>query len=168
VLRTDDDIPGRRADIVALATDATIHIVEIKSSVADFRADTKWRDYRAHCDRLFFAIPETVPIEIMPQDAGLILADSNGAEILREAPEHRMAAATRRAVLMRFAHAAAHRLHRLSDPEVLAAAARRGVVHLCTFLSLVIYRWKEKTWRTVRDNNTRLSFILWYGAGCMS
>jgi hypothetical protein len=37
-----------------------------------------------------------VPIEIMPQDAGLILADSNGAEILREAPEHRMAAATRR------------------------------------------------------------------------
>jgi hypothetical protein len=61
-----------------------------------FRADTEWRDYRAHCDRLFFAIPETVPIEIMPQDAGLILADSNGAEILREAPEHRMAAATRR------------------------------------------------------------------------
>ena len=52
---------------------------------------------------------------------GLILADSNGGEILREAPEHRMAAATRRAVLMRFAHAAAHRLHRLSDPEVLLA-----------------------------------------------
>jgi hypothetical protein len=99
---------------------------------------------------------------------GLILADSNGGEILREAPEHRMAAATRRAVLMRFAHAAAHRLHRLSDPEVLAAAARRGVVHLCTFLSLVIYRCKEKTWRTVRDNNTRLSFIWWYGAGCLS
>jgi hypothetical protein len=73
VLRTDDetaqtgnDIPGRRADIVALATDAKIHIVEIISSVADFRADTKWRDYRAHCDRLFFAIPETVPIEILP------------------------------------------------------------------------------------------------------
>ena len=108
---------GRRADIVALAMDATILIVEIKSSVADFRADTKWRDYRAHCDRLFFAIPETVPIEIMPADAGLILA---GAEILRQAPEHRVAAATRRAVLMRFAHAAAHRLHRFSDPEVLA------------------------------------------------
>src|ERR1019366_6344333 len=68
----------RRADIVALATDATIHIVEIKSSVADFRADTKWH-YRAHCNRLFFAIPETVPVEIMPQDAGLILADSYGA-----------------------------------------------------------------------------------------
>ena len=114
-------LSGRRADIVALAMDGTIHIVEIKSSVADFRADTKWQDYRAHCDRLFFAIPETVPVEIMPEDAGLILADAYGAEILRQAPEHRLAAATRRAVLMRFAHAAAHRLHRLSDPEVFTA-----------------------------------------------
>src|ERR1700724_663657 len=114
-------LSGRRADIVALATDATIYIVEIKSSIADFRTDTKWRDYRAHCDRLFFAIPESVPVEIMPEDARLILADAFGAEILRQAPEHRIAAATRRAVLMRFAHAAAHRLHRLSDPEALAA-----------------------------------------------
>src|SRR5580700_5355200 len=113
-------LSGRRADIVALAMDATIFIVEIKSSVADFRADAKWRDYRAHCDRLFFAIPESVPIEIMPEDAGPIQADAYGAEILRRAPEHRIAAATRRAVLMRFAHAAAHRLHRLSDPEVIA------------------------------------------------
>jgi DNA repair protein MmcB-like len=37
-------LSGRRADIVALAMDATIFIVEIKSSVADFRADAKWRD----------------------------------------------------------------------------------------------------------------------------
>ena len=109
-----------RADIVALAMDATILIVEIKSSIADFRADTKWRDYRAHCDKLFFAIPETMPVEIMPDDAGLILADAYGAEILREAPEHRMAPSTRRAMLIRFAHAAAHRLHCLSDPEVVA------------------------------------------------
>src|SRR6202047_476350 len=113
-------LSGRRADIVALATDATILIVEVKSSIADFRADAKWHDYRAHCDRLFFAIPESVPIEIMPEDAGLILADAFGAEILRQAPEHRIAAATRRAMLVRFGQAAAHRLHRLSDPDVLA------------------------------------------------
>jgi hypothetical protein len=111
---------GRRADIVALAHDATVVIVEVKSSIADFRADQKWPDYRAHCDRLYFAIPASVPIEIMPQDAGLIVADGFGAEILREAPEHRLAAATRRALLMRFAHAAAHRLHGLTDPEILA------------------------------------------------
>jgi hypothetical protein len=112
-------LSGRRADIVALAEDGTVHIIEIKSSIADFRADMKWRDYRAHCDRLYFAIPGTVPVEIMPPDAGLIVADAYGAEILREAPEHRIAAATRRAVLIRFAHAAAHRLHGLSDPEAI-------------------------------------------------
>jgi hypothetical protein len=111
---------GRRADIVALASDASIVIVEIKSSIADFRADAKWPDYRAHCDRLYFAIPDGVPAAIMPADAGLIIADAFGAAILREAPEHRLAPATRRAMLMRFAHAAAHRLHGLSDPEILS------------------------------------------------
>lgn len=111
---------GRRADIVALASDATFVIVEIKSSIADFRADMKWPDYRAHCDRLYFAIPDGVPPAIMPEDAGLIVADAFGAAILREAPEHRLAPATRRAMLMRFAHAAAHRLHGLSDPEILS------------------------------------------------
>lgn len=111
---------GRRADIIALAQDATIVIVEVKSSIADFRADHKWQDYRAHCDRLYFAVPEHMPAEILPEDAGLIMADGFGAEILREAPEHRLAPATRRSVLMRFAHAAAHRLHGLTDPEILA------------------------------------------------
>ena len=111
---------GRRADILAIASDGTIHIVEVKSSVADFRADGKWQDYRVHCDRLFFAIPAEVPVGIMPQEAGLIVADAYGAEILRDAPEHRLASATRRAVIMRFAHAAAHRLHGLSDPQIAA------------------------------------------------
>ncbi len=111
---------GRRADIVAMMGDGSIHIVEIKSSIADFRADTKWRDYRLHCDKLFFAIPPEVPKMIMPEDAGLIVADAYGAEIVRDAPEHRLPAATRRAVLLRFAHFAAHRLHSLSDPQIAA------------------------------------------------
>jgi hypothetical protein len=108
---------NRRADLVALGDDGTIWIVEIKSSIEDFRVDQKWPDYRLHCDRLFFAIPETVPPEIMPEDAGLILADSYGAAILRDAPEHRLAAATRKALLVRVARTTAERLHRLADPE---------------------------------------------------
>src|ERR1700748_1108971 len=55
---------GRRADLVALHGNGTIWIVEIKSSVADFRADQKWQDYRAHCDRLFFSPSGEVPREI--------------------------------------------------------------------------------------------------------
>nr|WP_256515542.1 MmcB family DNA repair protein [Alsobacter ponti] len=111
---------GRRADIVALAPDGAVWIVEVKSSVEDFRADAKWPDYRLHCDRLFFAIPQHVPADIMPDEAGLILADAYGAEILRHPGEHRLPAATRKALLLRFAHACAQRLHALADPEAVA------------------------------------------------
>ena len=109
---------GRRADIVAVGADGAILIVEIKSSIADFRADRKWRDYAAHCDRLYFAISDDTPVDIMPEEAGLILADRFGAAILREPEPRALAPATRRAVLLRFACAAAERLHRLVDPEV--------------------------------------------------
>ena len=108
---------GRRADIVAIGADGAILIVEIKSSEADFRADHKWRDYAAHCDRLYFAISEATPAAIMPEEAGLILADRFGAAILRDPAPRVLAAATRRAMLLRFACAAADRLHRLFDPE---------------------------------------------------
>jgi hypothetical protein len=107
---------GRRADIVALGGDSSIAIVEIKSSLADFRADRKWQDYRFHSDQLFFAVPPEMPLEVMPPDTGLIVADAFGAEIVREAPVHRMAGATRRAMVLRFAVAAADRLHALADP----------------------------------------------------
>ena len=113
-------LDGRRADVVALNGEGALLIVEIKSSVADFRADYKWRDYAAHCDRLYFAISAEIPVEIMPEDASLIVADPYGAEILREASPRLIAPATRRAVLLRFAQAAADRLHRLADPGGVA------------------------------------------------
>jgi hypothetical protein len=108
---------GRRADLVALDSGGAIWIVEVKSSVADFRADQKWQDYRAHCDRLFFATTVEVPCEIFPPDTGLIVADAYGAEFRCEAPEHRLAAATRKAMMLIFARAAALRLQSLADPN---------------------------------------------------
>jgi len=109
---------GRRADIVAIGANGEIWIVEIKSSLADFRADHKWEEYRFSCDRLFFASHAGVSAEIFPDGAGFILADQFGAELLREAPEHKLAGATRKAMLVRIAQAAAHRLHGLVDPGV--------------------------------------------------
>ncbi len=108
---------GRRADIVGVCAKSRIVIVEVKSSIADFRADAKWPDYRDHGDHLFFAVSAEMPLEIMPPDAGLIVADEFGASILRPAPEHRLAPATRREMLVRFARAAADRLHLLQDPD---------------------------------------------------
>jgi hypothetical protein len=107
---------GRRADLVALGHNGDIWIVEIKSSIADFRADQKWMDYRLHCDRLFFATTLEVPCEIFPKDTGLIVADAFGASIACEAPEHRLPAATRKSMTLRFARAAALRLQALGDP----------------------------------------------------
>lgn len=101
---------GRRADLVALTRGGDIWIIEIKSSIEDFRVDRKWPQYRLHADRFFFATHPEVPAEIFPQECGFILSDGYGAEILREAPEHRMAGATRKALMLRIARAGAARL----------------------------------------------------------
>jgi len=101
---------GRRADLVALTRGGDIWIIEIKSSIEDFRVDRKWPQYRLHSDRFFFATHPDVPAEIFPEDCGFILSDGYGAEILREAPEHRLAGATRKALMLRIARAGAARL----------------------------------------------------------
>ena len=107
----------RRADLMALGEDGSIWIVEIKSSLEDFRVDQKWPEYRDYCDRLFFAVALDFPREVLPADTGLIIADRYGGELLREAPEHKLPAARRKAVLIRFARGAASRLMTIADPE---------------------------------------------------
>jgi hypothetical protein len=47
---------GRRADLAAIDRAGTISLVEIKSCRADFVADRKWQEYRAYCDRFYFAV----------------------------------------------------------------------------------------------------------------
>jgi hypothetical protein len=108
---------GRRADLVALNERGDIWIVEIKSSIEDLRADQKWPEYRAHCDRLFFAFTQDLPCEIFPEQTGLIVADAYGAYLHCEAPEHRLPAPTRKLMTLRFAMAAAQRINRLVDPQ---------------------------------------------------
>ncbi len=101
---------GRRADLVVLGPKGEFLIIEVKSSIDDFRSDSKWPEYRQHCDRFYFATHPAVPAEIFPNDAGFILSDGHGAEILREAPEHKLPGATRKALMLRFARAGASRL----------------------------------------------------------
>ncbi len=107
---------GRRADIIGVNDAGQIWIVEIKSSVEDFRCDTKWPEYRDYCDRLFFAIPTSLDPAIMPEDAGLIIADSWGADIIRHPEALALHTSRRKAVTLAFARAAALRLHGLYDP----------------------------------------------------
>lgn len=107
---------GRRADVIAMDPAGLIWIVEIKSSLADYRADGKWHEYRDYCDRFCFAVPHTMDQAVIPEDVGLIVADNYGAEVMRQLPDHPLHAARRRAVSLQFARVAAQRLHNLWDP----------------------------------------------------
>lgn len=107
---------ARRADIIGIRHDGVIWIIEIKSSLEDFRADGKWPEYRAYCDRYFFAIPHTMDAAIIPDEAGLILADQFGAEIMRDTGDHALHPSRRKALTLSFGRVAAQRLHSLWDP----------------------------------------------------
>lgn len=107
---------GHRADLASLDEAGEIWIVEIKSSVADFRADAKWPHYKRACDRLFFATLAGVE-DVFPVNEGLILTDGYDAHVIREAPLARLPAAARRAMTRRLALTAARRLHELEDPS---------------------------------------------------
>ena len=107
---------GRRADIAGVAESGEIWIVEIKSCLEDFRADQKWPEYRDFCDRFFFAIPQTLDPEIIPFEAGLIVADNWGAEILRQPAETLLHASRRKALTLAIARVSSQRLHSLYDP----------------------------------------------------
>ena len=111
---------GRRADILALRPDGTFACIEIKSGERDFRTDTKWQDYRAFSDALFFAVDLEFPRALLPDDTGLIVACDGTAEVIRPAPAHPLASARRRALLMRFAETATLRLAALEDPQGVA------------------------------------------------
>jgi hypothetical protein len=112
---------GRRADILALRPDGGFACIEVKSGVRDFLTDAKWPEYRDFCDALYFAVDAEFPQGLIPGEVGLIVAESMGAEILRDAPPHALASARRRALLHRFATLGAARLAALEDPAGLAA-----------------------------------------------
>jgi hypothetical protein len=101
---------GRRADLATVSEKGEVWIVEIKTSIEDFRSDRKWPDYRGYCDRLYFATHQEVSLEIFPEDCGLFVSDGYGAHLMREAPEHKLAPASRKAMMLNFSRAAAHRL----------------------------------------------------------
>ena len=109
---------GRRADVVALDHQGQLTIIEIKSGLADFQADQKWRDYLDYCDFFAFAVPADFPEDILPPDQGLMVADGFGAEFVRPPRRTPLSAARRKAMLIRFGRLAAGRLQAILDPEV--------------------------------------------------
>ena len=104
---------NRRADIAAIGPGGDIWMIEIKSSIQDFRCDAKWPEYMDYCDRLSFAVAADFPQQLIPPQTGLIVADAFYGAVIREAPETRLVPARRKAVTLSFARLAAARLMRV-------------------------------------------------------
>ncbi|AML53624.1 MmcB family DNA repair protein [Falsihalocynthiibacter arcticus] len=111
---------GLRVDVIALGPKGEFWVVECKSSRADFQADSKWQGYLPWCDRYFWAVDGSFPINLLPLETGLILADSYDAEIVRMGPEVKIAPARRKKLTQKFARDAARRLQSYRDPGVAA------------------------------------------------
>jgi hypothetical protein len=114
---------GRRADMMAIDAKGALTIVEIKVAKSDLLGDGKWTDYLEYCDRFFWAVPPSLsPIcegeRFLPGEAGLIVADRYDAVMVRDAAHRPLAAARRKAELLRFARRAARRLSVQIDPSL--------------------------------------------------
>jgi hypothetical protein len=114
---------GRRADMMAIDSKGGLTIVEIKVAKSDLLGDGKWTDYLEYCDRFFWAVPPSLSAicegeRFLPNEAGLIVADRYDAVLVRDAAHRPLAAARRKAELLRFARRAARRLSVQIDPSL--------------------------------------------------
>ncbi|MFP6713354.1 MAG: MmcB family DNA repair protein [Rhodospirillales bacterium] len=107
----------RRVDVIGLNKAGQFIIIEIKSSVADFRSDDKWQEYLPFSDQMYFAVANGFPLEILPDECGIMIADAYNAAVIRESQTRKLNAARRRTQIVRFAKTAADRLHLWNDPN---------------------------------------------------
>jgi len=107
---------GLRVDVLALGAKGELWVIECKSGLPDFRSDGKWHNYLEWCDRFFWAVDAQFPVEVLPDETGLMIADGYDAEVVRMAPEVKLAAARRKKLTHKFARHAALRLQGLKDP----------------------------------------------------
>ncbi|WP_166416116.1 MmcB family DNA repair protein [Cochlodiniinecator piscidefendens] len=110
---------GLRNDVFALGPKGELWVVECKSSRADFLSDHKWRNYLEWCDRYFWAVDSDFPLDLLPDETGIIIADGYDADILRMAPEAKLPAARRKALTLKFARHAALRWQGARDPGII-------------------------------------------------
>ena len=109
---------GRRVDVIGLGPKGEIWIVECKSSVVDFQSDHKWQDYLEWCDRYFWAVDKNFPIELLPSESGLIIADPYDAEIIHMPQEERLNSSRRKAMIQKIARHAARLEQKNRDPGI--------------------------------------------------
>lgn len=100
-----------RADVLAMSMGAYLVIVEVKSSVADFRADKKMHEYLKYCNQLYVActpdVYEKIKTKVLPQ-IGIIVCSENRARVVKRAKRSEVHHKTKLNVVTRMAYRSAN------------------------------------------------------------
>ena len=110
---------GRRPDICCLGKDGKIILIEVKSSIADFKSDNKWHEYCEWADEFYFAVGDDFPLELLPEaeQCGIFITDGFDVHLFRRAPHKKLAAARRHHLTRRLARTAMMRHYIASLPD---------------------------------------------------
>lgn len=87
-------------DLSVITKSGYLYEIEIKTSMADLKKDSEkrhqHRDWRNRIKRFYFAIPESLPVDkvlqLIPEDAGLIVVNADRAKKLVRKPKERKGA----------------------------------------------------------------------------
>ncbi|MGI3167800.1 MmcB family DNA repair protein [Pseudooceanicola sp. C21-150M6] len=109
---------GLRVDVMGVGPKGELWVVECKSSRADYMSDSKWQGYLEFCDRFFWAVGPDFPVELLPEESGLIIADAWGGEIVRMPSEVKLAGARRKMLMQKIARDGLRRLQGYRDPQI--------------------------------------------------
>ena len=100
----------RRVDLVTINDKGWITIIEIKSSVADFRNDKKWNEYIEWADQFYFGVAHNFPIEILPKEHGIITTDGFDMHEAQPSPVQKLDGSRRKTLFRKLAKASMRRI----------------------------------------------------------
>lgn len=115
-------LPGGRCDVLGVNYSGDIVIVEIKSGLADYRADKKWRNYKPYANRLYVAFPPgvNVPQDLKDDpDTGILMPGSSGRlRVVKRSKWHPVNGKLKKVTVLGLVYRAADRT-RLTHRQVL-------------------------------------------------
>ena len=108
---------GLRVDVLAVGPKGEIWIIECKSSRADFISDNKWMGYLDWCDEFFWCVGPDFPLDLLPEETGIMIADGYDGEIVRRGPVSLLAPARRKVITQKALRTSMARLGQFVDPR---------------------------------------------------
>ena len=100
----------RRVDLITINDKGWITIIEIKSSLADFRNDKKWNEYIEWADQFYFGVAHNFPINILPKEHGIITTDGFDIYEVQPSPVQKLNGSRRNTLFRKLAKASMRRI----------------------------------------------------------